>query len=603
MSSERPRDERVLGALVDTLYSQSVPTTIAALLVLAIFAAFQWDRHPALHTSSWLALQSAPVISGAVCGTIYRRRRKEGAVAARAWLRVFGVNLVALGAAWAAGTILFFDPGDVVRASITVMFSGGVAAGALLGVSCHPRAFAIFALLTLVPSIVLCLSVGSSEYSTIGLGVVTFLFFVLAASRNLHQSFRRTCELRFENEDLATRLNVEKERAERALAQKSKVLAAASHDLRQPLHALGMFVELLDERLKDDAARTFLARIRASTESLGGLLNALLDISRLDASSVTVRREHFHLEPLFDQLAAEYGESARRKGLGFAVSGGELTVQSDPELVARLVRNLLSNAVRFTSRGELTLSARLLDDARVEIAVADTGPGIPEAERERIFDEFHQLGNAERDREQGLGLGLAIVRGLSHLLDHPVALRSAPERAVGSEFALALPAGDPELASAEEVAQASSRPGVRALAGRLVLIIDDEREIRDALGRLLESWGCRSLAAADLSEALAACGDGSRAPDIVLCDYRLRGGTTGAEVLAELEARWGAPVTSIIITGDTSPERIQEARRSGRAVLFKPVVPGKLRALLGALLSQEDGARALDVAAAGDSLP
>lgn len=589
MSNEAGRDERVRGALVDTLFSQSAPTTVAAILVLAIFLAFQWDRRPAAWSLSWFALQCVPVLSGAASGVLYRREKREHAPNAGTWSTIFLLNLGALGGMWGAGTVLFFDTGDLVGTALTVVFSAGVTAGALLGVSCHPRAFAMFASFALVPCAVLCLRAGSAEYRTMGLGVLAFLLFSLAASRNLNESFRRSIELRFENEDLARRLGEEKERAERALAQKSKVLAAASHDLRQPLHALGMFIELLDERLDDREERVFLARIRASSQALGALLNELLDLSRLDANSLRARRAHFRLAPLFDQLAAEYAESARRKGLTFHAAGGDLVVESDPELVARLVRNLLSNAVRFTTQGRISLSASRVGTNRVEIAVSDTGPGIPPAERERIFEEFYQVGNTERDREQGLGLGLAIVRGLSRLLDHPVTLRSYPERAVGAEFVVELPAGDPDQAHAEEEAQSSSHPGLRQPSGRRVLIIDDERDIREGLASLLQSWGYRPISASTLDEAIASAG--SHAPDVILCDFRLRGSTTGADVLKELERLWRAPLQAIIVTGDTSPERIQEAKRSGRPVLFKPVLPGKLRALLGALTNRTSGDR------------
>jgi two-component system, sensor histidine kinase len=215
--------------------------------------------------------------------------------------------------------------------------------------------------------------------------------------------------------------------------------------------------------------------------------------------------------------------------------------------------------------------------------VTDTGPGIPEAERGKIFEEFHQIGNPERDREQGFGLGLAIVRGLSRLLEHPLVVRSFPERAVGSEFALELPAGEAKRAREEEV-QSSRRP--HSLAGRRILIIDDERDIRDGLGALLESWGSSVISATGLEEALARQAESAGVPDVVICDYRLRDGATGAAVLAELEGRWQRKVPSVIITGDTSPERIHEAKRSGRPVLFKPVVPGKLRALLTALVER-----------------
>jgi len=581
MSSRDSREERVLGALLDTLYSQSIATGFAAVLVVALFTAFQWDRQPPSRLLPWLLLQSAPIVIGQVSGFVYQRRAPAGIAEPRKWLKLYLANLITLSGAWGLGTLLFFDARDSVGGPLSVVFSAGVTAGALLGASCYPLAFVAFALLALVPSIVLCLLAGD-HYTTIGGGVIAFLLFSLAASRNLHASFRKSSELRFENQDLAERLQREKERAEQALAAKSKVLAAASHDLRQPLHALGMFVELLDERLKGGEERVFLSRIRASSSALTGLLNALLDLSRLDSASIAVRREHFRLGALFEQLAAEYAEIARRKGLEFRVTGAELVVESDLALLARMVRNFLSNAVRFTTAGQIALTARQVGD-RVELSVADTGAGIAPSDQEKIFQEFYQVGNAERDREQGLGLGLAIVRGLGRILDHPIVVHSRPERSTGSEFVIRLPAGDAETAEQDE-ALASSQSGAQSIAGRRILIVDDERDIRDGVSALLRSWGCQPCVAGGLEEALLACEQ--EVPDVVLCDYRLRGATTGTELLDQLEARFGSTFTSVIITGDTSPERIRQAESGGRPVLFKPVVPGKLRALLNALLQQ-----------------
>jgi CheY-like chemotaxis protein len=351
-----------------------------------------------------------------------------------------------------------------------------------------------------------------------------------------------------------------------------------------------MFIDVLDERLQVEEDRTVLGRIRASSVALSGLLNALLDISRLESDAVTIHREHFRLEGLFEQLAAEYGEIARRKGLALGAEGSEYVVHSDAELVARMIRNLLSNAVRFTAQGEVRLSARRAPGGGIEVVVADTGPGIVPEERERIFDEFYQVGNAERDREQGLGLGLAIVRGLSRVLGHPVKVRSSPELSSGSEFSVWLPEGDPRLAASAAVAAAL--PQAHGLRGRRILLIDDERDIREGLGALLRSWDCEAVSVGSLEEALLLRKGGLELPEIVLCDYRLRGGITGADVLAELGASWERKFLSVIITGDTSPDRIREAKRSGRPVLFKPVIPGKLRALLNALVEPRrvDGA-------------
>jgi two-component system, sensor histidine kinase len=583
-SSERP-DERVLETLVDSLYRQSPATTLGGIAVVAVMGVFFWDRQPPERLLPWLLLQSFVVCASGVLGAWYLRQSPEKPRAAKKWARVYTASVCALGGCWSVGCLLFFDAHDPVGMALLIVLTAGVCSAALLAASCHLPSFRAFMLIVLAPLVARCFAAGERVYTLIALSLAAYLLFSLAASRRLHELFSTSSELRFKNEDLAQRLGVEKERAEHALAAKSKLLAAASHDLRQPLHALGMFVELLDERSSSDEQRVLLSRIRASTGALSGLLNGLLDISRLDSDTVRLRREHFCLRPLFEQLSAEHAESARQKGLSFRVSGAELIVESDPELLARLVRNLLSNALRFTARGEIALTAVQLDAKRVQLSVADTGRGIPLAERSRVFEEFYQIGNPERDREQGLGLGLAIVRGLAKVLEHPVHVRSEPERTVGTELVVELPSGDAELASAAEAA-ASSGPPAHTLAGRSVLLIDDERDIRDAMVAVLEGWGCKASSAANLTEALALWQGKSDVPDLVLCDYRLPGGMTGAQALSQLEATWSTALTSAIITGDTSPERIREARSYGRPVLFKPVMPGKLRALLSALLHQ-----------------
>lgn len=583
MSEREQLDTRVLGALIDSLYRQATSSILGLLATLAMMGFVHYDRQPPAVLLPWLAAQGLLVCVGIAFGVAYHRQNVAEPADPHKWATIYTVMLGALGVCWGTGCALFFDADDPIEVALLLILSSGASAGMLVTVSCHPPAFWAFTVLGGVPLIVRCLATGRPAYMLVGVAISGYLVFCLAASRRLHALFRKASELRFNNEALATKLSEEKLRAERALTARSKLLAAASHDLRQPLHALGMFVELLDEHSSTAQQRSLLGRIRASTSALTELLNALLDISRVDSDTLRSRREHFQLAPLLDQLAAEHTETARQKGLAFRVAGGELIVDSDPELLARLVRNLLSNALRFTEQGEISLTARALDETRVELSVADTGPGIPETERHKVFEEFYQIGNSERSRERGLGLGLAIVRGLAKVLDHPIAIRSQPERAVGTELVVVLPAGDPELALASEAA-ASSGPPAHSLIGRSVLIIDDERDIRDAMSALLGAWQCEPICARDLDEALAVCAGRSDLPDLVLCDYRLPHGVTGATVLAELEARWGKPLVCVIITGDTSPERIREARSSGRPVLFKPVVPGKLRALLSALL-------------------
>jgi CheY-like chemotaxis protein len=249
-------------------------------------------------------------------------------------------------------------------------------------------------------------------------------------------------------------------------------------------------------------------------------------------------------------------------------------VHSDPALVERILRNLIGNAIRYTSAGSITLRCRAEAD-EVVIEVADTGIGIPTDQQEHVFEEFVQLGNPERDRTKGLGLGLAIVRRLTDLLDARIVLESAPGH--GSTFRLSLKAGD-SVAVAEHSAAAETP--INALQGAIVAVIDDEADVREAMRSLLEGWGCRVLAGEDADAVIAKLDAAAVIPDIVLADYRLRNDRTGVEAIQALRDHFLVDIPAAIVTGDTAPERLAEAQASGHLLLHKPLRPAKLRVLL-----------------------
>jgi signal transduction histidine kinase/ActR/RegA family two-component response regulator len=366
-------------------------------------------------------------------------------------------------------------------------------------------------------------------------------------------------------------LEAEKERAEQANLAKSRFLAAASHDLRQPLHALGLFTAALSERLRSDEAPLLVDNIKRSVGALEGLLNALLDISKLDAGSVVPQFRDFSLAFLLAQLSSEYEPQARSKGLAWKCPSSDLVVHTDPALLETILRNLISNALRYTQRGAVRVECSREGDT-VCIAVIDTGIGIAAEHQQEIFAEFVQLHNPERDRGKGLGLGLAIVDRLVQLLDHRLELESTTVS--GSTFRLLLPLGqavpaNPVLPKAEPTDDATTL--------LTVLVIDDESEVREAMRTLLETWGYPVCAVGSLSEALASL---QHAPGAIIADYRLREERTGAEAIRTLRQTFGEDIPALIVTGDTAPERIRQARESGFAFLHKPVPPAKLRAFL-----------------------
>lgn len=377
---------------------------------------------------------------------------------------------------------------------------------------------------------------------------------------------------------------VDKKRAlEQSIAVKTRFLAAASHDLRQPVHAMGLFIESLAPRIDDAEGRKLLQQISGSVICLRRMLDAMLDISRLDAEIVKVQRCNFRVGELLSRLHEEFFPLARRKGLRFDYVDSQTVVNSDPVLLQRILRNFLSNAVRYTARGGILLGCRR-HGVCMSVWVCDTGVGIPASRREEIFQEFYQLKNPERNPDRGLGLGLSIVRRLASLLKHDVQVRS--REGAGSTFSIELPRSAENPCSLESAMQECSLAFPRR-EGQLVLVIDDDSSVRLGMAMLLESWGLEVICCATGTQALAEICDGQRGPGLVIIDYRLSQGETAPAVIARLRSVLDEHTPFIIITGDTAPERIREAHNAGHMLLHKPVAPGRLKACVNVLLDPE----------------
>lgn len=361
------------------------------------------------------------------------------------------------------------------------------------------------------------------------------------------------------------------EEAERANRSKGQFLAAASHDLRQPLQAANLFLAALKSQGLNGQQRETVQNIDMALRATNDLLDALLDISRLDAGVLQPHPVPFRLQPVIDQLAVEFAEEAAQKKLALRVAPTPLSVRSDPRLLERLLRNLISNALRYTEKGGVLIGVRRRG-AQAQIEIWDTGIGIPAAEMRRIFDEFFQIGNPERDRRRGLGLGLAIVERIGRLLDHPVTVHSVEGR--GSVFAISLPIVEP-VAEPRAVHPAQDQP--HRIAGLRVLAIEDEPMQRQAMAALFGQWGCAIDVVRSAAEAMRLLANDAAIPDIIVADYRLRDGRTGAEAIRVLRHFLGRAIPGILITGDTEPARLAEAKASGFRLLHKPVDPDRLR--------------------------
>ena len=399
---------------------------------------------------------------------------------------------------------------------------------------------------------------------TPGAGACTELF-IIVTDMTAH---RQTQELR-----------IKEEAAQAASQAKSRFLVAASHDLRQPTHAMGMFIARLAQLPQDPPTRHLVDRLEASVRTLQDMLENLFDVSRFGTGSVQVQERPFPINEVFDQLREGFAGAAFDKGLRLRIRPSPAWLQGDPMLLHRILFNLVSNAVRYTEHGSILVACRPASgasEARVE--VWDSGIGISEPHHEKIFDEFYQVGNSERDSTKGLGLGLSIVAHTCKLLQLPLSMRSQP--GCGTRFTLQIPATQalPEWAQA---AQAADVP-IDKLRGRHMLVIDEDPAGRDALASLLLSWGC-TVAAADGPARACELLRGAPPPDVIISDYRLRDGVNGIEAVRQLREAANQPLAACLISGDTDSHLKQQAQEAGLLLLHKPVRPAKLRSLLGHL--------------------
>lgn len=405
------------------------------------------------------------------------------------------------------------------------------------------------------------------------------LLFIIALfwqKKNNSMALKESIELRFTNKDLYDQAESSRQQALQANAAKSKFLAAASHDLRQPVHAQGLFLEVLGQTRVTPQQQEIIDSLRSATRATRDMLDSLLDFSRIEAGVIHPVKQNFPLQQLLHAIENDLAPVADAKKLAYRSRDTRVVAQSDPALVDLILRNLVSNAIRYTDHGGVLVACRQRGD-KVLVEVCDTGIGIAPENQQDIFREFHQLGNPERDRRKGLGLGLAIVQGLTHTLGHRLTLFSKPGR--GSVFRLELPLINNEQPFELEPPVAMF---TTPLKGYHALVIEDDDIVLQAMVSLLRSWGMTCDSAEGLKDALQLAG--TRVPDVLVCDFRLREYNNGTEVIAAVRQALQLHIPALLITGDTSPDRLRAITGSGIPVLHKPLAPDELYAALSTLL-------------------
>ncbi|MDX8516024.1 hybrid sensor histidine kinase/response regulator [Mesorhizobium captivum] len=400
---------------------------------------------------------------------------------------------------------------------------------------------------------------------------------VRTRTEELHTTLRRLERSNIE-------LSAAKENAELANLSKTRFLAAASHDVLQPLNAAHLSVSALAEVQTSEEGKKLVRQVERSLETMEDLLRTLLDISKLDAGVVQPEIGDVSLEALFSSLRSDFLPEAEKKGLSLKFRPVNVVVRSDRTLLRRILQNILSNALRYTRSGGVLVGTRHRGDT-IRIDVADTGCGIPDDQREAVFEEFHRgiSSLTEAGLAGGLGLGLAIVRRMAAALGHPVTFSSKVGR--GTIFHIDVPVGMSAAAEPAAGAADMERPRGYGLFGTKVLLVENDTDVLGAMTSLLERWQCLVRAATSTDDALDLIGDTDWVPDIVIADQHLDGGDLGTTTIAEVRDCLGRPVPALIVTADGSELVAKAARAAGIELMRKPLKPAQLRALLAHLLA------------------
>jgi signal transduction histidine kinase/CheY-like chemotaxis protein len=572
-----------------------------------------WKITPAMVIVPWLAAMSLLWLARLWLLQRFQQAHPQSTSDWTHWRLLWNLGTLVSGALWGATTWLLYQRGghsEQIGLIITV-YTFCIAVVPILAT--QPRVFLAFSALCFVPMAARVATEGTD--SALELAAILLLIFglTMVLARNYRQALQRALELKLQSDQLASQLRVEKRAADTARHEaevanraKTQFFTAASHDLRQPLHAMGLFAEALRQKNHDVEVAHLVNSINESVDALEGLFSQLLDITRIDSGGIEVEPRHFAMADLFRKLRLHFEPMAFEKGLALRFRGDARIAHADPLLVERIARNLVSNAIRYTSDGSVLVSCRRRN-GRLLLQVWDTGSGIDSREQSRVFEEFYQVPGVERSLQherRGLGLGLAIVKRLADLMRAPISLRSAPGR--GTVFTLELPIGP--LAPTLQPLPAGPVVNGLTLEGRQVLIVEDEPGVLMGLQALLEGWGARVLAfdslravaawisaidasAVDRAEPHAETRTDSPVdrPDLLIVDYRLEAGATGIDALDLLRQRFGAQLPAIMITGSMMSAQDVLAQEKDFHLLTKPVAPNKLRAMIAFKLSALPG--------------
>jgi signal transduction histidine kinase len=483
--------------------------------------------------------------------------------------------LVLTGTTWGLAPWIFLPPENLPLTSLMMLVLLGMSSGGIASLAPYRRGIFSFTIPVLLGLASALLWQGGGVNLFLAVCTLAYLYVNLSFGLQQNKLLTEALRTRYEKEDLAQRLSEQAQRlveqvriAEHANLEKTRFLASASHDLRQPLHSIGLFGAALLVKCKSTPNEPLVLNLMLCVDALEASFTAMLDVSKLDAGVVEVKSQPVALVHLFRRLETSFGRQAEALGLALRFKPGGKCIYGDPILMERLLGNLVHNALKFTQLGGVVLVARTREN-HVSVEIWDSGTGIDANEIPRIFDEFYQLNNPERERSKGLGMGLSIVQRLANLMDMPLTVYSKVGR--GTVFKLLVPLAGPQHEQVLSAPRVSTHPTVNSLSGKRVLIVDDVENVRGSTAAVLSLYGLHVETADGLQQALEIALRPKQYLDAVITDLRLRHGENGIHLVDELNARLGRKLPALLVTGDIAPERVQLAQQSGLRVLYKPV--------------------------------